>query len=198
MKTRVFCSSHGEDFNSVYADAIAAEGVIMKKGIILVVFLLVILLSGCSYFTAKTYYREVNNYDEIWELTGFHHGYDSKSPLFPDEITNLNVEDFYCRYDERLPLGEGVQIFLKVVYNEDAFLAEQERIAGISTEDKKNFSAVNFMAYDLKMGDQGCWEYALLDNNQKAVYYIFLYNLAKNEIEFDKSLIPQNYIDYME
>ena len=169
----------------------------MKKGITLVAFLLVFLLSGCSYSSAKTYYRDVKNYDEIWELTGFDHGYDGKSPLFPDKITDLKVEDFYCRYDEQLPLGEGVQIFLKVIYNEDTFLAEQERIANISTEDKENFTAVDFVAYDLKIGDQGCWEYALLDDSQKAVYYIFLYNLPKNEIEIDENLIPQNYVDYM-
>lgn len=170
----------------------------MKKSVALIAVLLILVLSGCAYSAEKTYYRETDDYDEIWKLTGFRHGYDDKSPLFPDEIDDLEVKNFYCRYDEQLPLGEGVQIFLEIAYDDISFDSEQKRISKMTVEDKENFTDSRCSAYSLQMGENGCWEYALTDNGQNIVYYIFLYNLPEEEIEMDKNFLPENYVDYIQ
>ena len=68
------------------------------------------LLTGCSYSAYIDYY-DIKDYNSIWELTGFRHGYDNTSLLFPENIDDLEVVDFFCRYDQQLPLGEGIQVF---------------------------------------------------------------------------------------
>lgn len=170
----------------------------MKKSVALIAVLLIFVLSGCAYSAAKTYYRGTDDYNEIWKLAGLRHGYDDKSPLFPDEIDDLEVKDFYCRYDEQLPLGEGVQIFLEIAYDDTSFDSEQKRISETAVEDKENFTDSRCSAYSLKMGENGCWEYALTDDSQNMVYYIFLYNLPEEEIEIDKNFLPENYVDYIQ
>ncbi len=170
----------------------------MRKNIAAIAILLIFCLAGCSYSAEKTYYKDTADYDKIWSLTGFNHGYEDKSPLFPDTLTGYNVEDFYCRYDEQLPLGEGVQIFLEIRYDENDFPAQQERISKMATEDAENFTESGFSAYVLQSGDNGRYEYALIDDGEKTVYYIFLYNLPKKEIEITKNLLPKNYTDYTE
>ncbi len=170
----------------------------MKKRMILAAGLLLVCLSGCAYSAAKTYFRDAADYEKIWELTGFEHGYAAQSPLFPARISDLNVDEFYCRYDEQLPLGEGVQVFLRVLYAKEDFAAERERISECAALDTAHFAEKGLAAYPLQLGDAGRWEYALVDDGEKAVTYVFLYNLPRKEIEMDEGLLPLNYTDYTE
>lgn len=168
----------------------------MKKYILICLAMIMCFLSGCGYPAYKTYYKETADYGEIWELTGFRHGYEDKSPLFPDKIDDLNVTSFQCRYDEQLPLGEGVQILLTVNYNDDSFQTELTRIADTALENTENFTDSGLTAYVVRLGEDDCWEYALIDEDEKTVHYIFLYSLPAKEIELEKNFLPDNYVDY--
>lgn len=168
----------------------------MKKCAIILVVLVLFCASGCKYSAYKEYFNEVNDYQDIWELTGFRHGYDDKSPLFPKSIDSLNVASFSCRYDEQLPLGEGIQIFLEIVYDDVSFIEETDRIAKNTSENIENFEQCGLSARYIRLGQDGCWEYALIDDANKKVYYIFVYNLPREAIEFEDKFLPDNYVDY--
>ena len=168
----------------------------MKKRILLLVVLIIFFVSGCGYSAHKKYYNEISDYQKIWELSGFRHGYEDKSPLFPIEIADLNVKTFYCRYDEQLPVGEGVQILLEIGYDDLTYKSDLNRISEISVENKENFTDNEFLVYYIQLGKNGCWEYALINEEEQTVNYIFLYNLPKKEIEFEKTFLPNNYVDY--
>lgn len=170
----------------------------MKKLLILALIFILCLFSGCGYLANTQYFDNYNDYPNIWTLTGFRHGYEKKSPLFPNEITDLDVCEFFCRYDEQFPLGEGVQIYLEVTYVGKDFDKEVKRISNISNKNIHNFKTTDIIAYDIKLGEDGCWEYALINPNLKKIYYIFIYNLPKSEIEFNHNFVPDNYIDYIQ
>lgn len=108
----------------------------------------------------------------------------------------MEVEKFYCRYDEQLPLGEGIQILLEIVYDDLSFKAELNRISEIALENKENFADSDLLAYYIQLGENGCWEYVLIDEEEQIVNYVFLYNLPEKEIEFEKTFLPNNYVDY--
>lgn len=127
----------------------------MKKRVLLIVVLIICFVSGCGYSAHKKYYNEIADYQKIWELSGFRHGYEDKSPLFPIEIDDLEVEKFYCRYDEQLPLGEGIQILLEIVYDDLSFKAELNRISEIALENKENFTDKRTPCF--LSGEAGCF-----------------------------------------
>lgn len=161
--------------------------------------LIIILLtfSSCSYPAYKHYYTDTNDYSKIWELAGFNHGYEDISLFFPEKLENLNVKDFYCRYDEQLPLGEGTQVFLKIHYNDiSSFNSEKDRIISLSSNCNEYFEQSNYKAYATRLGDDGSSEYALIDETQQIIYYIFLQDLPKEQIEFDHRLLPTGYTEY--
>lgn len=173
-----------------------------KKCITMMVLAISMLLifSACSYSAHKEYYSNVDNYAEIWDLTGFHHGYeDGFSRFFPETLEGFAVKDFYCRYDQQLPLGEGVQVFLKIQFSdEDMFQAELDRMKALSSRCDEYFEESNLDAYATRLGEDFLSEYALVDNEQLVVHYIFLQNLPKNEIEFDHQFLPIGYTGYGE
>ena len=170
----------------------------MKKTIILLLVLILSTFSGCRYIAYKDYYNDISDYNDIWDLTGFWHGYETQSPLFPESVENLDVKTFFCRYDQQLPLGEGVQLHIEIGYDETALEDEIQRISNLASLNEKNFNSEKFTAYDIRLGKDSCWEYALIDSNDKTIHYIFLHHLPKKAIELEHDLIPDNYVDYPE
>lgn len=173
---------------------------VLKKvvGIFWGIFFLLLSFSGC-YPSYKTYYTNVSDYSEIFKLQGYILScYEIKS-IFPDSISGLDVKNFYCRYDEQLPLGEGFQVLLEIKYNDkDLFNEEINRISSIAFDCSENFKKCNFKAYATHLLKKGFSEYSLVDNNNHIIYYIYLQYLPEEEIEFDNNLLPENYTDYID
>lgn len=157
-------------------------------------------LTACSYVSYKDYYREKEDYLDIWSLAGFRHGYDGVSRLFPADIEELDVEDFFCRYDQQLPLGEGVQVFLEVKYSDAVELdAEIKRISSMAFGCNEFFESQNTLsAYSTRLGEEYSSEYALIDKTNQKIYYIYLQAVPKEEIEIDNTFLPKNYVGYGE
>ncbi len=170
----------------------------MVKRTALLLLCVMLLLSGCNSYTAyKDYYTDVESYSEIWELAGFYRGSEEKSPLFPQTIDGLDVIDFSCRYDEQLPLGEGVQLLLSVRYEDEAaFDNELDRIASLTDSCDETFGKSAFDAYALRLGEELASEYCLVDVKNQTVHYVYLKNLPLTEIEFDYSFVPDGYSGY--
>ena len=99
----------------------------MFKKITAIILAAIIILSfsGCSYIAYKDYYIK-EDYLNIWELEGVRYDAEGISPLFPESIENSDVQEFLCRHDQQLPLGEGIQILLKIRYDTDLLLSEKK------------------------------------------------------------------------
>lgn len=156
---------------------------------------LIFSFSGCSYKT----YLDAESYSQIWEKTGFHpisYNLYETSALFPESIDDLKVEKFHARYDEHLPLGEGFQILLSIKYEDKStFEVECNRIELISTEISQQFDISNFefSAYATIICWEDCFEYAIINTDEQVIFYIFLQDVRKHDIEFDHVFLPKNY-----
>ena len=155
--------------------------------LILIIFLIANALVGCTYKAYKTYYSK-DDYSKIWNLSGIHHDYNDVVTVFPQSIQNLNVVDFFCRYDEQLPLGEGMQVLLGVKYEDSAsYNMEIDKLMSITSDSSNFFKETEFICYPINIGSDSYseYEYALADNEQKMIYYVFLKNIPQDEVEFD-------------
>lgn len=169
----------------------------MKKirNILLILILSVMFLcfTGCDYIAYKDYYT-IDDYAEIWDLTGFEYKRIDLDLIFPAEIEDYEVTDFFCRYDQQLPLGEGFQILLEVQFpDEEALAGELERIKPMTTQCSEHFKNSSLDAYAVSLGEHWVYEYALVDKNNYKVYFVYLQYLPKKEIEFSHTLLPDAY-----
>lgn len=160
---------------------------------------LLIVCSGCSYSAYKEYYTDTSKYAEIWNLAGIKSNVESGESIFPSNINGLNVEEYFCRYDEQLPLGEGIQILLKVKYiSETTFLDEKKRVQAISYDCNAYFSTNEYSFYATHFAESGFFEYVAICQEDKIIYYLYIQDLPCEELEIDDTFIPDGYMDYGE
>lgn len=156
------------------------------------------MLFSCAYSAYKEYYYQ-EDYQSIWELSGvqFASQRDTAPPLFPETIDELQVKDFLCRYDQQLPLGEGIQVCITIEYQDgEAFNAEIERIAMLAFDGEDSFGDSGVTAYVYNLGAGFYYEYALVDEDTHEIKYIYIESLPEDELEIDKKYLPDNYKDY--
>ncbi len=163
-----------------------------KFSAVILVVIIALSFSGCSYIAYKDYYTK-EDYLNIWELEGVRYDAEGISPLFPESIEDLDVQEFFCKHDQQLPLGEGIQILLKIHYDTDLFVSEKERISSITEECTDSFNNPDFTAYSTQICNEGVSEYVLINNEAQTIYYIYLQDIPKKEIESDHKLLPEEY-----
>ena len=117
--------------------------------------------------------------------------------LFPQsDAVGGNIEEFY--YDcKGQKLYQEYQIYLKCVYEEKAYDEEKERLLNVTdeqtgrktvySEEEAYLPCVYAMLYD-----EG-FEYALLDEDNSTIVYIYLQGIDRREIAFAKSYLPTDY-----
>lgn len=161
---------------------------------------LMVFAVGCSAYPAyKNYYSNASDYHRIWKLEGFYRGPGEQSALFPQDLHELDITDYFCRYDQQLPLGEGVQLLLEVQYSDPiAFADEVNRIASITSNRSDAFSQNDYDAYALRICEELACEYAFADEDSQLICYIYLRNIPKKQIEIDHKLLPTGYSGYGE
>ena len=166
----------------------------MKRTLIVFLTLIIALsFTSCGYMAVSTaYYNETKDYDSVWELAGVT---ESEASVFPESVEGLETEEFFCRYDECLPLGEGVQILLRVKYDDSDFENEIKRLKEIASDDHDDL--FEYSAFVSRLGEEySFYEYALSDGEQKEIVYVYINGLPKSEIEIDGKYLPSNYEDY--
>lgn len=170
----------------------------MRVFIITMIICLTVLCSGCRYTAYIDYYSDIEDYEEIWDLSGFRHGYEDEM-FFPTNLDNYDIIDYYCRYDQQFPLGEGIQVYLEIQFpDDDSIKREIDRISVFATKSDKFFGKSGCEAYATRVGEDvlGTYEYALVDHHNKKIYFIYLQSLPKDEIEFSHTLLPNGYTEY--
>lgn len=163
------------------------------------IFAITLSLAGC-YAAFKKYYRDIEDYEVIWELPGQlygRNGREKQTYLFPESIDNLEVLDFYCRYDELIPITEATQVFLEVQYSSEAFLVEVDRILAMSTDVTEHFELKDVSIYaTVFKTETTSYEYAIVDSTNYKVIYAYVDGIIPAEqIRFDKKYLPTKYVE---
>lgn len=172
-------------------------GRLKKPVVCFLLALCIIVCSGCSYEAYKEYFTEVTTYSEIWELPGIRGGVENGDSIFPRDISGLNVETFFCRYDEQLPIGEGIQIFVQVRYDDiEGFRNEKQRLQSKYNNCDAYFNVDGYSFRSSNLSELEFLEYAAINETEQTVIYVYLQDLPYEEIEFDEKFIPNGYTGY--
>ena len=166
----------------------------MRKILLSAVMLSVILfLCSCSQVYDEKVITDKNEYSFIWELP--ERRADERSELFPESIEDKDVVDFSCRHSTYFPLGTGWQVELCVRYDRETFSAEVERIRNKCVDSTVCGESGFFdaPAYATVWNDKCCYEYALTDEEENTVWYVYLQLIDKDDLKINDSLIPDGY-----
>ena len=167
----------------------------MSKKIVFILLCCIVIFTGCERISYKNYYNDIQEYEDIWTLEGFQHGYEGPSALFPQTLSDLRVVDYFCRHDQYLPFGEGIQIFLNINYQDKiAFEDEVARIQKLSVNCDESFDLPGFSCFYTNFEDERWYEYALIDTETQNVYYIYLSDISETQIEIDKQYLPKSFL----
>ncbi len=121
----------------------------------------------------------------------------SQSALFPRNLDNKTVSNFYCEYYEYLPIGEGCQFLLEIKYDEKEYKTEKDRISKIANS-KIQFDETNFSlpAYVTVYGFSDIYEYALINADEKSIAYIYIQSVKKKDLTLESKYLPKDFKDY--
>lgn len=128
----------------------------------------------------------------------FYKDFDGSSELELFPYTTWLATDYYYYHKDGL-FGPSIQIYMECTYDKDSYKKETERLGTlyISKDDYVNyalFDSAHFCvpAYVAIAGNQKCYEYALLlDENRIA--YVYLQNMDEKAVKFDTSYLPSYY-----
>lgn len=141
-----------------------------------------------------TYTEDIGDYGEFEGFRGY-----SRLYIFPETIPEgARAEEYFYFYQDTL-FDPSAQIYLECSYDDMAYARELERLSGIreiyrGESQVLQLDEVNFAwpAFVTIYGDNHCWEYALLlDDNRIA--YVFLQFQNRREIAFPTEYLPHHY-----
>lgn len=141
-----------------------------------------------------TYTEDIGDYGEFEGFRGY-----SRLYIFPETIPEgARAEEYFYFYQDTL-FDPSAQIYLECSYDDMAYVRELERLSGIreiyrGESQVLQLDEVNFAwpAFVTIYGDNHCWEYALLlDDNRIA--YVFLQFQNRREIAFPTEYLPHHY-----
>ena len=169
---------------------------LMKKKIFLGILLIVLALVGVGgYFTihpkANT---DVSKYMDKSEFSG-----KGNLLIFPDKVNEGEVLDYYY-WNRGGVFDDDYQIYLVCKYDEDKFHDEVSRLTNTSVTYKSDTHTINNNTTDYKfdayetINNWDCgYEYALVDEANRTIYYVHLEFIDEDEVIFDHSLLPDSY-----
>lgn len=167
-----------------------------RKLMMIVIFVLSMgLFCSCSDEYEQTVISDIKLYGTIWNLS--ERRVSETSELFPNsaEIASEEVINFHCKHTTYQMVGTGWQVELAVKYNDDSFYNEVNRLSklcdsSIICGESKYFDVP---AYASVWNHIGCFEYAVVNEKDKTIGYIYLQLVDKDDLEVSSAYIPHSY-----
>lgn len=145
-----------------------------------------------NYYELSVYADEQGINSEVYFL-------DSNQTIFPESVDGIEVEQYYASI--RGKHGDGWsslawERLLVATYTENEYKNEKERVSMLSithdsqtnkiVKDTEHFATEAYIAiYD---EEYGLYEYALFDDENRQVAYVFLQDSSPNEIDTDTDI----------
>lgn len=166
----------------------------MKKALC-VIFVLILTVSLCSCNDAynETVITDPKSYDTIWNLP--ERRVSETSALFPETVEDKRVIDLNCTHTTYQLVGTGWQVELSVKYDNESFNAEKTRLSDLCKSSIVCGSSKYFdtFAYATVWNRNSCFEYAVADENENTVVYVYLQLISKDDLKITGSRIPKEY-----
>ena len=127
----------------------------------------------------------------------------SNLDVFPEKLlkSTQNI-DFYYNDDSSPIFDDSCQVYLKCSYNKSDYQNEIQRLNSIKEQyqemeqkiwvDNENFK---FPAVVAIYNNNHCYEYALLNENEFSIIYVFLQFIYEEDVVFDNDFLPNNYVN---
>lgn len=168
--------------------------IMMKKFLaIIIVLCFITICCSCNDIHDETIISDVELYDTIWELP--ERRVSETSALFPNTIKEQTVSVFQCKHTTYKVLGTGWQVELSVKYNDDLFNAEIKRLSELCASSPVCGDSVYFesFAYATVWNWNSCFEYAVINEKEKTIAYIYLQLIEEKALEISSAYIPYHY-----
>lgn len=161
----------------------------LMKNTVILIFILSALFLLVAWFANGGFGTNTNKLSEYREFKN----YDGESSLkiFPSSLPDYFVEaDYIYSYREGI-FGPSCQIYFEVKYEEKYYKLELNRLQKITTVyDTSNYI---YPALVIPRQVEGVFEYVLYDDANQTIYYIYLEQMPKRSIKFDKELLNFEY-----
>ena len=123
--------------------------------------------------------------------------------IFPEEIP---AEAEEVEYDYQYESGWDrpmSQIYLSYRLNENAYATEQERLSSLTYTDctgeprsvEYDTTSFGYPAYVTIAGYDFCYEYALLNEKEHTIVYIYAMNTVSDDLQFNDEFLPNYYME---
>lgn len=95
------------------------------------------------------------------------------------------------------------QIYLSYRLNENAYATEQERLSSLTYTDctgeprsvEYDTTSFGYPAYVTIAGYDFCYEYALLNEKEHTIVYIYAMNTVSDDLQFNDEFLPNYYME---
>ena len=123
--------------------------------------------------------------------------------IFPEEIPAEAEEvEYYYQYESGWDRPMS-QIYLSYRLNENAYATEQERLASLTYTDRTgeprsveyDTTSFGYPAYVTIAGYDFCYEYALLNEKEHTIVYIYAMNTVSDDLQFNDEFLPNYYME---
>lgn len=174
---------------------------LIRINIIVVLTILISILTLMNIFSAKTM-SDIENYDKNYFLKTYGGDLDSNLSIFPDDKSILKKADFSSSIQTNLFDSDGY-ILLKSKYSKENFENEISRIKDLNATIYENCNDnakthTNYVKYDDKSyqypayitidGFGHTYEYALINENDLEIIYIYLSYPETNNLNYKQYL----------
>lgn len=165
--------------------------------IILVALIAIVLVGGYAVFVLNDNDQtsDIQDYGQ-WNLSDIK----GKLDIFPKSMEEETQTEYFYSYKSGI-LDGTYQIYLKRQLSSLQYEHEIERLQGITdtyegqvhaiTFDKNNYM---YPAYVSIYNFDSTYAYALCDEENYIIYYIYLQFIPQNKIQFDNELLPKGYL----
>lgn len=123
--------------------------------------------------------------------------------IFPEEIPAEAEEvEYYYQYESGWDRPMS-QIYLSYRLNENAYATEQERLSSLNYTDRTgeprsveyDTTSFGYPAYVTIAGYDFCYEYALLNEKEHTIVYIYAMNTVSDDLQFNDEFLPNYYME---
>lgn len=123
--------------------------------------------------------------------------------IFPEEIPAEAEEvEYYYQYESGWDRPMS-QIYLSYRLNENAYATEQESLSSLNYTDRTgetrsveyDTTSFGYPAYVTIAGYDFCYEYALLNEKEHTIVYIYAMNTVSDDLQFNDEFLPNYYME---
>ena len=126
--------------------------------------------------------------------------YDEIFDFFPKDIEKANVKNFVAWYYKGFAVN---QYFLELKFSNENFTEELLRIENFSIEKHletrvldydKNCNLFNYPTYICNYWSGKEYQYVCIDNENRTIAYVYVYQAPVEDILFDTKYLPKNFV----